>query len=91
MASSVASDAAKALDNASIANDLKLQAQRMAAEAKGLLAESDRLLREATALTGDSATDAQPARRRARSSKRASAWCRSMKNGCDHGKLSLIK
>ncbi len=67
------SDAAKALDNASIANDLKLQAQRMAAEAKGLLAESDRLLREATALSGDSATDTQPARRRARSSKRASA------------------
>lgn len=67
------SDAAKALDDASLANDLKLQAQRMAAEAKGLLAESDRLIREATALTGGAAPEARPARRRARSSKNASA------------------
>lgn len=45
------SDAAKALDDVSLATDLQKQAQRMAAEAKGLLAESERLMKEAQALT----------------------------------------
>jgi hypothetical protein len=44
------SDAARALDDASLATNLQQQAARMAAEAKGLLAESDRLLKEAAAL-----------------------------------------
>lgn len=64
------SDAARALDNSSIANDLKLQAQRMAAEAKGLLAESERLLKEAGMLTGESPA---PAAKRGRTKKTASA------------------
>ena len=46
------SDAAKALDDASLATNLQQQAARMAAEAKGLLAESDRLMKEAAALSG---------------------------------------
>ena len=67
------SDAAKALDNATLANDLKLQAQRMAAEAKGLLAESDRLIKEATALAGGAAPKAPATRRRARTKADVSA------------------
>lgn len=46
------SDAARALDDASIAQDLHKQATRMAAEAKQLLAESDRLMKEAAAMSG---------------------------------------
>ncbi len=46
------SDAARALDDASIAGDLQKQAARMAAEAKSLLAESDRLMKEAASLSG---------------------------------------
>jgi len=49
------SDAARALDDASLAGDLQKQAARMAAEAKGLLAESERLMKEAQALAGGSA------------------------------------
>ena len=45
------SDAAKALDDASIARDLTTQAERMEREAKGLLAEAARLAKEAAALT----------------------------------------
>lgn len=47
-----------------LANNLRQQAQRMAAEAKGLLAESDRLLKEAAQMDGATletqATSAQP-------------------------------
>lgn len=51
--SSVAgSDAARALDDASIARDLETQAARMAAEAKSLLAESERLMKEAATMSG---------------------------------------
>ena len=49
------SDAAKALDDASLATNLQQQAARMAAEAKGLLAESERLMKEAQALAGGGA------------------------------------
>lgn len=46
------SDAAKALDDISIAGDLQKQAARMEAEAKSLLAESARLQKEAAAMSG---------------------------------------
>lgn len=41
-----------ALDDASIANNLKAQAERMAAEAAGLIAESERMQKEANELLG---------------------------------------
>lgn len=40
------------LGDAALANNLRQQAQRMAAEAKGLLAESDRLMKEANQMMG---------------------------------------
>ena len=40
------------LGDSAIANNLRQQAQRMAAEARGLLAESDRLLKEAAEMEG---------------------------------------
>lgn len=40
------------LDDATLANNLRQQAERMAAEAKGLMAESARLLQEAAAMSG---------------------------------------
>lgn len=46
------SDAARALDDVTIATDLQKQAARMASEAKQLLAESDRLMKEAAAMSG---------------------------------------
>ena len=46
------SDAARALDDATLARDLQNQAQRMAAEAKSLLAESERLMKEASSMIG---------------------------------------
>ena len=46
------SDAAKALDDRSIAGDLMAQAQKMEREAKGLIAEAARLAKEAAALAG---------------------------------------
>lgn len=46
------SDAARALDDKSIANNLMEQAQRMEREAKGLIAEAARLAKEAAALAG---------------------------------------
>ena len=48
------SDAAKALDDGSIAHDLRIQAERMEREAKGLLAEAARLAKEAESLAGGS-------------------------------------
>ena len=41
-----------ALDDTSIANNIKAQAERMAAEAKGLLAESERMIAEANQMLG---------------------------------------
>jgi len=52
MAEVAGSDAAKALDDQSIAQDRMKQAQRMEAEARGLLAESARLKAEAEAMAG---------------------------------------
>jgi hypothetical protein len=52
MAEVAGSDAAKALDDASLARDRLAQAQRMEAEARGLLAESQRLKAEAEAMAG---------------------------------------
>ena len=52
MAEVAGSDAAKALDDASLAQDRLKQAQRMEAEARGLLAESARLKAEAEAMAG---------------------------------------
>jgi hypothetical protein len=63
------SDAARALDDVTIANDLQTQAARMAAEAKSLLAESDRLMKEAATLSGS--TPAKSATARAGRPKKA--------------------
>jgi hypothetical protein len=52
MAEVAGSDAAKALDDASLAQDRLKQAHRMEAEARGLLAESARLKAEAEAMAG---------------------------------------
>lgn len=52
MAEVAGSDAAKALDDQTIAHDRMKQAQRMEAEARGLLAESARLMAEAEAMSG---------------------------------------
>ena len=66
------SDAARALDDASIAHDLKTQADRMAAEAKALLAESARLAKEAAALSG-AQPETKPASKAGRPKKVKSA------------------
>lgn len=52
MAEVAGSDAAKALDDAQLAQDRMAQATRMEAEARGLLAESARLKAEAEAMAG---------------------------------------
>lgn len=41
-----------ALDDTAIANNLRMQAEKMSREAKGLLAEAERLMNEAASLTG---------------------------------------
>ena len=61
------SDAARALDDVAIAQDLQTQAQRMAAEARSLLAESERLMKEAAVLSGD--PTAKPAAKEGRPKK----------------------
>ena len=55
-----------ALDDSAIANNMKVQAERMAAEAKGLLAESDRMVKEANEMLG---IKEEPAKRRGRKPK----------------------
>jgi hypothetical protein len=57
-----------ALDDASIANNLKAQSARMAAEAKALLAESARLDKEAAALSG-ARPETVPAKKAVRAKK----------------------
>ena len=52
IAASMAAPQTGALDDSSIANNLKLQADRMAAEAQGMLAESARMQAEANAMLG---------------------------------------
>jgi hypothetical protein len=46
------SDAARALDDMSLAENFRQQAERMHREAQGLLAESQRLMKEASAMSG---------------------------------------
>jgi hypothetical protein len=57
------SDAAKALDDAALAENFRQQAQRMAAEAKGLLAESERLMKDAAAMSGETVKPTTAAKR----------------------------
>ncbi len=64
------SDAAKALDDAALAQDRLAQATRMEAEARGLLAESARLKAEAEAMAGGAA---KPKRGRQKKVKTADA------------------
>lgn len=58
------SDAAKALDDRSLAGNLRQQAERMAAEAQGLIAESQRLLKEAAEMSGEPLPADKPKRGR---------------------------
>lgn len=58
------SDAARALDDVALAADFQKQAERMAAEAKGLLAESDRLMKQAASMSGAIPETAKPKRTR---------------------------
>jgi hypothetical protein len=68
--SSVAgSDAARALDDAALANNFRDQATRMAAEARQLLAESDRLMKEAQSMSGQPMPKAETTTRRGRPPK----------------------
>lgn len=53
------SDAARALDDAALAENFRDQATRMAAEARSLLAESDRLMKDAAAMSGQPITTAE--------------------------------
>ena len=64
IAASMAAPQTGALDDSSIANNLKLQADRMAAEAQGMLAESARMQAEANAMLGVPATPAKKKRGR---------------------------
>jgi hypothetical protein len=64
IAASMAAPATGALDDSSIANNLKLQADRMASEAQGMLAESHRMQAEANAMLGVPATPAKKKRGR---------------------------
>lgn len=54
------SDAARALDDGALANNLRQQAERMAKEAQGLLAESSRLMKEAASMSGAPAYEGAP-------------------------------
>lgn len=67
------SDAAKALDNAALAENLRQQAARMAAEAKGLIAESERLIKEASGLNPTEAAAPKSTRGRPRKQSVADA------------------
>jgi hypothetical protein len=67
------SDAAKALDDKSLAVNLRQQAERMAAEAQGLIAESQRLLKEASIMTGEPLSADKPKRGRPSKASKAVA------------------
>jgi hypothetical protein len=67
------SDAAKALDDKSLAVNLRQQAERMATEAQGLIAESQRLLKEASIMTGEPLSDDKPKRGRPSKASKAVA------------------
>lgn len=68
-ASVAGSDAARALDDSALANDLKSQAERMSREARGLLAEAERLMQQANGLAGVPSETAKPKRGRPAKSK----------------------
>ena len=72
-ASVAGSDAAKALDDTALAQNLQTQAHRMAAEARSLLAESERLMKEAAAMTGAELKPATTKTGRAKKVKAADA------------------
>jgi hypothetical protein len=61
-----------ALDDSALANNFRQQAEKMAAEAKGLLAESARLMKEAAAMSGSTPESSAP-KKRGRPSKQAVA------------------
>jgi len=65
------SDAARALDDNNLAQNLRQQAERMAAEAKGLLAESDRMMREASEMLGEDVSKLSLAARKASRPRKA--------------------
>lgn len=67
------SDAAKALDDASIANNLRAQAEKMHREAQGLLAESARMMKEAAEMSGAVPETASASPKRGRPSKTKAA------------------
>lgn len=68
------SDAARALDNSTLAVSLQEQAQRMAAEARGLIAESERLMKEAASMAGVRLeTASTPVAKRGRPKKQVTA------------------
>ena len=70
------SDAARALDDVALADNFRVQAERMAAEAKGLLAESDRLMKEAALMGGatlETRTPSVEPKKRGRPSKTKAA------------------
>lgn len=58
-----------ALDDVAIANNIRQQAERMAAEARGLLAESERMMKEVAAMTGTTIPDAVAPKKRGRPAK----------------------
>jgi hypothetical protein len=67
IAASMSAPQTGTLDDSSIANNLKLQADRMASEAQGMLAESHRMQAEANAMLGVPAKPA--AKKRGRPAK----------------------
>jgi len=70
------SDAARALDDAALAENFRDQATRMAAEAKSLLAESARLMKEAAIMGGatlETSATAVESKKRGRPSKTKAA------------------
>lgn len=64
-----ATKTAGALDNSDLASNLRSQASRMSAEAKGLMAESDRLLKEAAQLENVLVESAKPKKERVKKVK----------------------
>lgn len=66
-----AQGSAGALGDDQLAINLRQQAEKMAAEARGLLAESDRLLKEAAAITGAPVKESAPKKVRTKSTAKA--------------------
>lgn len=66
---SKSSKSAGALDNTDLASNLRSQAARMSAEAKGLMSESERLMKEAAQLEGVLQESAKPKKERVKKVK----------------------